>query len=106
MLNWYYFAMLHKFQDIPHQKALNVDSATEEIPRNDSYKEHYSPGRFLSDPNNIPFLGNTDGVALIKSTSYGVWPVYLIHSEIPPTKRFAPDYTSKNYGYICTDRMC
>ena len=35
MQKWYYFAMLHKFQDIPHQKALNVDSATDEIPWND-----------------------------------------------------------------------
>lgn len=38
-------------------------------------KKYSSPGGFLSDPNNISFLGNTDGVALIKSTSYGVWPI-------------------------------
>ena len=35
MHKWYYFAMLHKLQDIPHQKGLNVDSAMDEIPWND-----------------------------------------------------------------------
>ena len=41
MQKWYYFAMLRKFQDIPHQNALNVDSATAEIPWNDPLSYMY-----------------------------------------------------------------
>ena len=78
-------------------RRVKVDpEAIEDVYDGQLYKEHSIPGGFLSDPNNISFLGNTDGVALIKSTSYGVWPVYLILNEIPPTERFASDYTSKN----------
>ena len=69
--------------------------AIEDVYDGQLYKEHSSPGGFLCDPDNISFLGNTDGVALIKSTSYGVWPVYLIVNEIPPTERFASGYTSR-----------
>lgn len=67
--------------------------AIEDVYDGQLYKEHSSPGGFLSDPNNVSFLGNTDGVALIKSTSYGAWPVYLIVNEIPPAERFASAYT-------------
>lgn len=67
--------------------------AIEDVYDGQLYKEHSSPGVFLSEPNNISFLGNTDGVALIKSTSYGVWPVYLIVNEIPPTERFVSAHT-------------
>ena len=76
--------------------------AIEDVYDGQLYKEHSSPGGFLSDPNNISFLGNTDGVALIKSTSYGVWPVYLIINEIPPAERFASDYTSKMLCAVIT----
>ena len=69
--------------------------AIEDVYVGQLYKEHSSPVGFLSDLDYISFLGNTDGVALIKSTSYGVWPVYLIVNEIPPTERFASVYTSR-----------
>lgn len=52
------------------------------------YKDLSKPGGFLSDPNNISFLGNTDGVALIKSTGWSVWPVYLVVNELPPLIRY------------------
>ena len=41
-------------------------------------EEVFQPWWVLSDPHNISFLGNTGGVALAKSTNYGVWPLYLI----------------------------
>ena len=84
-------------------RRVKVDpEAIEDVYDGQLYKEHSSPGGFLSDPNNISFLGNTDGVALIKSTSYGVWPVYLIINEIPPAERFASDYTSKMLRAVIT----
>ena len=39
-------------------------------------------------PHNISFLGNTDGVPLIRSTSCGVWPVYLVINELPSWERY------------------
>ncbi|XP_068727677.1 uncharacterized protein [Montipora capricornis] len=62
--------------------------AIEDVYDGELYKKHSCPGGFLSEPHNISFLGNTDGVALIRSNGYGVWPVYLTINEIPPTERF------------------
>lgn len=61
--------------------------AIEDVYDGELYKKHACPGGFLSKPHNISFLGNTDGVALIRSNGYGVWPVYLTINEIPPTER-------------------
>lgn len=61
--------------------------AIEDVYDGELYKKHSCPGGFLSEPHNISFLGNTDGVALIRSNGYGVWPVYLTINEIPPTER-------------------
>ncbi|KAL9977037.1 hypothetical protein ACROYT_G014399 [Oculina patagonica] len=46
------------------------------------YKMFSGPGGFLASASNISLLGNTDGVALICSTSYGVWPVFLVINEL------------------------
>ena len=42
------------------------------------YRDFSGPGRFLSCASNISLLGNTDGVSLICSTGYGVWPVFWL----------------------------
>ncbi|XP_067019318.1 uncharacterized protein [Acropora muricata] len=62
--------------------------AIEDVYDGELYKKHSCPGGFLSNQHNISFLGNTDGVALIRSNGYGVWPVYLVVNEIPPSERF------------------
>lgn len=51
------------------------------------YKTFSGPGGFLSSASNISLLGNTDGVALIRSSGYGVWPVFLVINELPPLQR-------------------
>ena len=61
--------------------------AIEDVYDGELYKKHACPGGFLSNQHNISFLGNTDGVALIRSNGYGVWPVYLVVNEIPPSER-------------------
>lgn len=53
------------------------------------YKMFSGPGGFLTSATNISLLGNTDGVALIRSSSYGVWPVFLVINELPPLQRFS-----------------
>ncbi|XP_060589045.1 uncharacterized protein LOC132744372 isoform X2 [Ruditapes philippinarum] len=52
------------------------------------YKKHMKDGGFLQDNNNISLLGNTDGVAVFKSSSFSVWPVYVVVNELPPKIRF------------------
>ena len=61
--------------------------AIEDVYDGELYKKHSCPGGFLSEPHNMSFLRNTDGVALIRSNGYGVWPVYLTINGIPPTER-------------------
>ena len=51
------------------------------------YKMFSGPGGFLASATNISLLGNTDGVALIRSSSYGVWPVFLVINELSPLQR-------------------
>lgn len=79
--------MIEKLQYRFRRTKLN-ENAIEDVYDGELYKLHASPGGFLSDPHNISFLGNTDGVALIRSNGYGVWPVYLVINEIPPHLRY------------------
>ena len=48
------------------------------------------PGGFLcrhTNPANISFSFNTDGVSLFHSFKTGIWPIYLSINELPPTAR-------------------
>ena len=78
--------MIEKLKHRLFREKLGAD-AIEDVYDGKLYKEFVGHGGFLSDPNNISFLGNTDGVALIRSTSCGVWPVYLVINELPPGER-------------------
>ena len=64
------------------------ETALEDVYDGLLYRNLSKPGGFLSDPNNISLLGNTDGVALIKSTGWSVWPVYLVINKLPPLLRY------------------
>lgn len=78
--------MTEKLQYRFTRKKADKD-AVEDVYDGKLYKEFCGAGGFLSNPNNISLLGNTDGVALIRSTSSGVWPIYLVINEIPPKER-------------------
>lgn len=78
--------MIEKLQYRFRRTKVNPD-AIEDVYDGELYKKHACPGGFLSDPHSISFLGNTDGVTLIRSNGYGVWPVYLTINEIPPLER-------------------
>ena len=41
----------------------------------------------LSNPNNISFTWNTDGVPIFKSSQYALWPLYFIINELNPVER-------------------
>ena len=48
------------------------------------YKQHHA---FLSHPEHISLLINTDGVAIYRSSSVSIWPVWGVVNELPPTLR-------------------
>lgn len=50
----------------------------------EAYKEHSD---FLSRPANISLLLNTDGVAIYRSSSVSIWPVWAVINELPPNLR-------------------
>ncbi len=49
------------------------------------YKNH---SVFLSEPTNLSFLMNTDGVALFNSSKVSMWPIWLGINELPLSKRY------------------
>ena len=56
----------------------------------DEYSQLCQSGGFLcrqTNPANISFSFNTDGVALFHSSQTGIWPIFLIINELPPTAR-------------------
>jgi len=78
--------MIEKLQ-YRFQRAKINSVAIEDVYDGELYKQHSCSGEFLSDRHNISFLGNTDGVTLIKSNGYEVWPVYFTVNEIPTLER-------------------
>ena len=75
--------ILNKLSYRFHRQTLDK-SATEDVYDGCLYKQLSKEDGFLSDPNNISLLGNTDGVSLVHSTRAGVWPVYYVINELPP----------------------
>jgi len=63
------------------------ETAIEDVYDGRLYKKLSADNGFLSSPDNISLLGNTDGVALVRSTRAGVWPVYYVINELPPRER-------------------
>ena len=74
-------------------KALSSGpTSTSTFPIRDTYdgEEYRRHQGFLSkevDPANVSFLINTDGVAMFKSSSKEIWPIYLAINELPPQMR-------------------
>ena len=55
------------------------------------YTKLCGPGGFLCkhlNPANLSFTINTDGVALFKSSSTNIWPIFLAINELPPHLRY------------------
>ena len=53
------------------------------------YKKHHS---FVSQPSNVTFTLNTDGVSLFRSSSVDLWPIWLAINELPPKIRYVHVY--------------
>ena len=59
------------------------DSNIEDVYDGALYQREFKPGGFLSEPYNISFKLNTDGVAIFHSLQFGVWPLFLLVNELP-----------------------
>ena len=58
--------------------------AIEDIYDGEGYRKH---SHFLSHPASISLMLNTDGVAIYRSSSVSIWPVWVVVNELPPTLR-------------------
>ena len=47
----------------------------------------------MSEPYNISVKLNTDGVAIFRSSQFGVWPLFLLVNELPPAIRLVMIYS-------------
>ena len=64
------------------------------------YKNFSDPRGFLSQPYNISFTVNTDGVNKYSSSTAGhLWPVYLMINELPKEHRFRKKFMIPAYIY-------
>ena len=64
------------------------------------YKNFSHPRGFLSQPYNISFTVNTDGVNKYSSSTAGhLWPVYLMINELPKEQRFRKKFMIPAYIY-------
>ena len=53
----------------------------------DVYDSAHAHGGILAEPYNISVKLNTDGVAIFRSSQFGVWPLFLLVNELPPLMR-------------------
>ena len=49
--------------------------------------EYLKHKHFLSEPANVSFLLNTDGVSLFRSSNISLWPIWLAVNELRPHVR-------------------
>ena len=65
-------------------------SSLKDIYDGKEYSKHAMPGGFLcpsSNPANISFMMNTDGVSIFRSSQTEVWPTFLVINELPASVR-------------------
>ena len=51
-------------------------------------KQYQQHKEFVSKPENVTLLLNTDGVNLFRSSSTSIWPIWVILNELPPHIRY------------------
>ena len=78
-----------QFENLKYRfhRETSDDGSIKDVYDGKLYKMFSGPHGFLASATNISLLGNTDGVALIRSSSYGVWPVFLVINELSPLQR-------------------
>lgn len=78
----------HEREKEENRKTNNI----EDIIDGKNYKRFFMEGGFLRNRYHLAFQMNTDGVALFKSSTFSIWPVYMIICDLPPTLRYTRKY--------------
>lgn len=79
--------MKHRFQRVK-TAANNI----EDVYDGALYRQKFAYGGILAEPYNISVKINTDGVAIFRSSQFGVWPLFLLVNELPPLMRTKNKY--------------
>ena len=87
------FATAVRSYRFKHYESKKDKSSISDIYDGEIYKNLYDNDGILSDKNNLSFALNTDGVPLFKSSSIGLWPVYLLINELPVSLRKQRDFS-------------
>ncbi|KAL5515146.1 hypothetical protein EMCRGX_G000271 [Ephydatia muelleri] len=69
------------------QSRFRNDAKLSDVFGGTEYRKLMEPEQFLSKPENITFCLNTDGVAVFKSSTAQIWPIWLQINELPPKMR-------------------
>lgn len=85
-VDFYEKVSTHRFQ----RRKRNAENI-EDIHDGREYKKHFDNDGFLSNPNHISFVWNTDGVPVFHSSKFGIWPLYLAVNELPYCQRFTKE---------------
>ena len=73
------------------EKQTSSTSTLTDVFDGSEYSQVARPGGFLyptTNPANISFTINTDGVSLFKSSKTEIWPLFLVINELPPSERY------------------
>ena len=87
MCDFTYREMFYDALQYCFRRRKNADSNIEDIYDGSQYKKLFQPGGILSNPNNISFKLNTDGVSVFSSSGKDIWPIFLQINELPPSMR-------------------
>ena len=91
----------HRFQ-----RRKQAEENIEDVYDGNLYKDQFQNGGVLSQPFNMSFKLNTDGVAVFKSSKFGVWPLFLSINELPPQLRYLYCIIVQQINlYTCTSCM-
>lgn len=85
-VNFYEKVSTHRLQ----RRKRNAENI-EDIYDGREYKKHFDNDGFLSNPNHITFVWNTDGVPVFHSSKFDIWPLYLAVNELPYCQRFTKE---------------
>ena len=82
----------YKFKHEQEKRERGTPDHIEDIIDGENFKRFFREGGFLRNRYHLAFQMNTDGVALFKSSTFSIWPVYMIICDLPPGLRYTRKY--------------
>ena len=78
----------YKFKHEQEKKESGKTTNIEDIIDGKNFTRFFMEGGFLRNRYHLAFQMNTDGVALFRSSTFSIWPVYMIICDLPPKLRY------------------